>query len=60
MLGWGISNAVKTPPRQRVGYLTHMAKGVLRLGRKPSNTKLPSSTMKASWTPLAWSRVAIF
>ena len=42
------------------GHFTHMATGFVKLGIKPSKMKPPSSTMKASWTPLSWSRAEIF
>lgn len=42
------------------GCFTHMAKGLLRLGMNPSKTPLPSSTMKATWTPLFCSSAEIF
>lgn len=44
----------------KVRCFTYIAKGFLRFGRKSSMIKLPSSTRKASRTPLACRSAEIF
>lgn len=51
--GWRVSTGEITLSGWRVGCFTYMAKGFLRFGIKSSKMKLPSSTRKASRTPLA-------
>lgn len=58
--GWVTSDAVITLSGWKVRCFTYTAKGFLRFGRKSSMIKLPSSTRKASRTPLACRSAEIF